>query len=172
MQNADRPATADWTWTLLPFVAGVALCEGVGLVAAWFTRSSVATWYPTLVKPWFTPPDWVFGPAWTLLYALMGIAAALVWRRGRDRRPVRRALGGFGLQLVLNAGWTIVFFGLQSIVGGLVVIALLWGAIAATMTAFFRLDRWAGGLLVPYLLWVTYAAALNGGILWLNGGAS
>lgn len=169
MKGSDGASHSSWTATLLPMVVGIALCEGVGLVAAWATRQSVDTWYPTLAKPWFTPPDWVFAPAWTLLYALMGIAAALVWRLGRDRTVVQRALVWFGVQLVLNAGWTLVFFGMQSIAGGLVVIVLLWGAIAVTMTAFLRLNRWAGGLLVPYLLWVTYAAALNVGLAWANG---
>lgn len=151
-----------------PILAGILLCEAVGIVAGIATRHSVNTWYPTLTQPEFTPPDWVFAPAWTLLYALMGIAAGLVWRLGRERAAVRWALGGFALQLVLNASWTIVFFGLQSVTGGLVVIVMLWAAIAATLAQFYRLHRGAGILLVPYLLWVTYAAALNVGLWILN----
>jgi len=136
-------------------------------VAAWATQTSVTTWYPTLTTPGFTPPDWLFAPVWTVLYALMGVAAALVWRSG-EGAPVRQALWLFGIQLVLNGGWSFAFFWARSPALGLLVIGLLWVAVAWTTERFFRIRTAAGGLLVPYLLWVTYAAALTGGIWVLN----
>ena len=151
-----------------PYVAGILLCEGVGVVAAVATQSSVETWYPTLAKPFFTPPDWLFAPVWIALYAMMGVAAALVWREGLGARGVQVALALFAAQLALNGAWSLVFFGARSITGGLVVIVLLWIALAATMRAFFPLRPAAGWLLVPYLAWVTYALALNAAIWRLN----
>jgi tryptophan-rich sensory protein len=153
-----------WPGALLAFL----LCEGVGILASIATQSSVATWYPTLAKPAFTPPSWVFGPVWTLLYALMGIAVWLVGRRGWATRGVQRAIGLFAFQLGLNGLWSFAFFGFQSPSSGFIVIVLLWVTLAATTWQFFRLQRTAGWLLVPYLLWVTYAAALNGAIWWMN----
>lgn len=149
-------------------LAAVLLCEAVGLLAAWVTQTSVTTWYPTLVKPGFTPPNWLFGPVWTVLYAMMGVAAALVWRR---RAQDMRSQGGlllFAVQLVLNGAWSFAFFGAQSPSLGLVVIVALWGMVAWTTERFFRVRAAAGWLLVPYLLWVTYAGALNLGIWILN----
>lgn len=155
-------------WTLIgQSLLGVLLCEGVGLLAAWATQTSVTTWYPTLAKPVFTPPDWLFAPVWTILYAAMGVAAALIWRAGRTS-AVRRALVLFGVQLLLNGGWSFAFFWARSPGIGLLVIVLLWGVLAATLRAFFRLRTVAGWLLVPYLAWVTYALALNLGIWGLN----
>lgn len=116
----------------------------------------MATWYPTLSKPAFTPPSWLFGPVWTTLYLLMGIALFLVWRRGS-----RGALAVFAVQLALNAAWTVVFFGMRWPAGGLAVILALLVAIAATVVAFVRADRRAAVLLVPHLLWVGFAAPLN-----------
>ena len=131
-------------------------------------RGDVAGWYDGLRKPVFTPPDWVFGPAWTVLYVLMGVAAFLVWQRGWESRPVRVALGWFAVQLVLNALWSPVFFGLHRIGLALVVILLLWGAIVATIVSFLNVSKLAAGLLCPYLLWVSFAATLNGAIWLLN----
>ncbi|MFC7081223.1 TspO/MBR family protein [Halorussus caseinilyticus] len=152
-------------WAVL--VGSVLLCELAGIVPSILTADEVATWYPTLAKPAFTPPSWVFGPVWTTLYLLMGVALYLVWQsdRGRLRRV---ALGVFGVQLVLNAAWTMVFFGAQAILGGLVVILALLATILATMAAFARIDRRAVALLVPYLLWVGFATALNAAIWQLN----
>ena len=110
----------------------------------------------------------MFGPVWTLLYALQGVAAWLIWRAGLDRRIVRLALGLFTTQFVLNIAWSPAFFGLESPILGLVVIVPLWFAIVATTTAFSRVDRRAAALLVPYLAWVTFATALNYAIWTLN----
>lgn len=155
-------------WALIgQSLLGVLLCEGVGVLAAWATQTSVTTWYPTLVKPVFTPPDWLFAPVWTVLYAAMGVAAALIWRAGHTR-AVRRALILFAVQLLLNGGWSFAFFWARSSGIGLLVIVLLWIVLAVTLRAFFRLRAVAGWLLVPYLAWVTYALALNLGIWVLN----
>lgn len=149
-------------------LGAVLVCEAVGLVAGWATQTSVATWYPTLAKPGFTPPDWVFAPVWTVMYALMGIAAVLVWRCDATQTPVRTARMAFGIQLVLNGGWSFAFFGARSPGLGLIVIVLLWGTLAWTVDRFFRVRRAAGWLLVPYLVWVSYALALNAAIWEMN----
>lgn len=160
-------AAAKWrnAGTLL---LAVVVCEGVGAVAGMATRSSVATWYPTLARPAFAPPDWVFAPVWIVLYAMMGFAAWLVARQGWRRPPVRRALGWFAAQLALNGAWSFAFFGARSPGGGLIVILLLLGALLVTTRRFFSVRRLAGWALVPYVAWVAYAAALNGAFWWLN----
>ena len=161
----------DWRKTLELLgkaLGAILVCEAVGLLAGWATQTSVTTWYPTLAKPGFTPPNWVFAPVWTLLYALMGLAAFLVWRRGFQHPRVRNALVVFAVQLALNAGWSFAFFGARSPALGLVVILLLWGTLAWTLDRFFRIRTAAGGLLVPYLAWVTYALALNAAIWGMN----
>ena len=117
-------------------------------------------WYRALHKPWFNPPGWVFGPVWTLLYASMAVAAWMLWRR-RGFRAARIPLMLFALQLVLNAAWTPLFFGLHRPGLAFAEIVLLWLAIAATVAAFFRDVRWAGWLMTPYLAWVSFAAVLN-----------
>ncbi|WP_435180046.1 TspO/MBR family protein [Halorussus sp. AFM4] len=155
--------SVDW----LALLASIAVCQLAGVVPSLLTADEVATWYPTLAKPGFTPPSWVFGPVWTTLYLLMGVALYLVWRSGRNRRR-RIALAAFGAQLALNAAWTLVFFGSRAILGGLVVIAALLAVILATVAAFARVDRRAAALLVPYLLWVGFATALNYRIWRLN----
>jgi tryptophan-rich sensory protein len=165
----DDLGTMNDRWTLLGQGAvGILVCEGVGLLAAWATQTSVSTWYPTLTKPAFTPPDWLFAPVWTILYALMGIAATLVWRVADREAAVRGALIWFSVQLVLNGAWSVAFFWARSPAAGLVVIVALWGALAGTLRRFWGLRRAAGALLGPYLLWVTYALALNTGVWLLN----
>lgn len=121
-------------------------------------------WYFALAKPAWTPPPWVFGPAWTLLYTMMAVAAWRVW----TREGFGPALGWWGLQLAFNAAWTPVFFGLHRIGAAVVVIATLWVAIAVTLAAFAKVDRIAAALLGPYLAWVTFASALNIAIWRLN----
>jgi translocator protein len=138
-------------------LVSIVVCELAGIVPSFLTANDVATWYTTLQKPGFTPPSWVFGPVWTTLYLLMGIALYLVWRRGDNRF----ALAVFAVQLLLNAGWTLVFFGMRWPAGGLAVIVALLVAIVATMVTFARIDRRAALLLVPYLCWVGFATLLN-----------
>ena len=138
-------------------------CELVGASGAVFTVTGLETWYAGLERPGLAPPNWVFGPVWTALFALMGVAAWLVWRglEGPDAAFARRGLDWFVGQFVLNLAWSAAFFGARSTAAGLVVIAALWLAILGTIRAFDRVDRRAALLLVPYLAWVTFAAYLN-----------
>ncbi len=145
----------------------VALCLAIGGLGAAVTETSVKTWYAALAKPPFNPPDAVFGPVWTVLYVLMGIAAWRVWR-AVDRDTARGPLTLFALQLALNLGWSVVFFGLQKIGAAVATIVVLWVAILVTMLAFRTVDRVAALLISPYLAWVTFAAVLNVAIWQLN----
>ncbi len=149
-------------------VIAIVVSELAGVIGSFFTISAIPTWYAGLIKPALNPPSWVFGPAWTTLYALMGIAAFLVWKIGWERRDVKMALGVFSVQLFLNAIWSIIFFGLQSPGWALVDITLLWLAIVWTIVVFYKISRPAAWLLVPYILWVSFASYLNYSIWVLN----
>ena len=131
------------------------------------TAESVRTWYPTLVKPSFNPPNWIFGPVWSLLYALMAVAAWRVWRVA-GLRLAAPALMAFAVQLVLNVCWSVVFFGLHAIGAALVEIVVLLASIVVTMALFGRHDRTAGLLFLPYVAWVSFATVLNATLWWLN----
>lgn len=148
-------------------VVFVGLCLAVGALGGWITADSVKTWYTTINKPSFTPPNWVFGPVWTGLYVLMGVAAWRAWCKARPNQ-VRVPLALFAVQLALNLAWSAVFFGAHSIAGAVVVIVGLAAAILATMVAFRRIDGVAALLLVPYALWVAFAAVLNIAVWRLN----
>lgn len=139
-----------------------------GFISGLLSMQNIRSFYLSLDKPSFAPPSWVFGPAWTILYILMGIAAFLIWNKGLNIKGVIPALGVFLIQLALNFSWTPIFFRFQSILGALIVIIILWIAINITIVLFWRLNKIAGLLLVPYLLWVTFATALNYYILKLN----
>lgn len=145
----------------------VALCLLVSAAGGWVTRTSVGTWYQELAKPAFTPPDWVFAPAWVTLYVLMGIAAWRVWRRA-GFAGARIPLAIFAGQLALNLAWSVLFFGARAPGWALLEIGFLWIAIALTIRAFWAVDRWAGSLLVPYIAWVSFAALLNASVYALN----
>jgi benzodiazapine receptor len=141
----------------------------VGLVGSLFTTAdTLNNWYAVLRKPPFNPPDWIFGPVWTTLYIMMGIAAFLVWRNGLENKIVRIALACYIVQLALNAIWTPLFFGLHSPLLGLIDIVLLFNAITVTIYAFFQISRPAAILLIPYLAWVFFATVLNASIYILN----
>lgn len=131
------------------------------------TASSVNSWYPKLDKPGFNPPSWVFGPAWTTLYLLMGIADHIVAQKG-DGEEIQHARSIYRVQLVLNALWSVLFFGRRSPGAALIEIPFLWVAIVMTIIAFGRVSRTAALLLVPYLLWTSFAAVLNASIWRLN----
>lgn len=146
----------------------VALCLAAGGLGGLVTTPAIPTWYAQLEKPAWTPPGWLFGPAWTTLYLLMAVAAWLVWRRGGFAGQ-RRPLTLFLVQLALNAAWSFLFFGLRNPGLGLAEIVVLWAMIVATLLAFRRVSTAAALLLVPYLLWVTFATALNFEIWRLNG---
>jgi tryptophan-rich sensory protein len=149
-------------------VVSVAVPLAVGAVSGVATSSGVADWYPTLAKPSFNPPAWVFGPVWTVLYLMMGVAAFLVWKRGLDSGGVRLALTLFLIQLALNGLWSILFFGMRSPGWALIEIVILWLAIAGTFVAFRLVDPVAGWLLLPYWAWVSFATILNASLWWLN----
>lgn len=143
----------------------VALCLLAGVVGSIFTSQSVSTWYITLNKPSFNPPNWMFGPVWTVLYILIGISLYLVWT---NKKRTITAFWVFGIQLALNALWSFLFFGLQSPLSAFIEIIILWAAILATIIIFYRISRPAAYLLIPYILWVSFAAVLNLALVLLN----
>ncbi len=151
---------------IVKFLIILIICLAAGLFGSLLTVPEITTWYAALEKPFFTPPDWLFAPIWTSLYVLMSISATLVWRSGHTE--TRKALGIFGVQLILNALWSWAFFGLRSPFAGLIEIVFLWIAIIITIKAFFRISRTAGYLLIPYILWVTLALIINFFIWRLN----
>ena len=153
--------------SILALVLFLALCLGVSAVGGLITATSVGTWYATLQKPSFNPPNWLFAPVWTTLYVLMGIAAWRIWLRpGSQAR--RTALAVFAVQLGFNLLWSVLFFGLQAIGMALAEILLLLVLVTVNMLAFWRIDRPAGALFIPYVLWVGFAALLNASLWLLN----
>lgn len=150
----------------LALAASIALAYGAAAFGAQF---GTGEWYAALEKPFFNPPNWIFGPVWTFLYTAMAVAAWLVWRQ-LARHAVGLALGLYAAQLALNALWSWLFFGLHWMGLALVDILLLNAAIFATMLCFWRIHRVAGALFAPYLAWVSFAALLNFSLWWLNPG--
>ena len=149
------------------FLASIIICQLAGVIGSVFTAPAIRTWYADLAKPWFAPPNWIFAPVWITLYTLMGIAFYMVWVRGGN--GIRsKAMALFATQLILNAIWSIFFFGLRSPGAALVEIILLWVFIAMTIVNFNKVSRGAAWLMVPYILWVTIAALLNLSIWILN----
>jgi translocator protein len=146
----------------------VLVCEGAGIIGSLFTRPSIPGWYAGLVKPPFNPPNWVFAPVWTALFALMGLSAYLIYAKGTGRKDMRKALAVFVAQLVLNTLWSIVFFGAHLIFAAVIVIVALWTMILATIVLFRRISKAAAYLLIPYILWVTFATVLNISLYVLN----
>jgi len=146
----------------------VIVCELVGFLGTPFTTAAIPTWYAALNKPFFSPPNWIFGPVWTSLYFLMGVSFFLIWKQKKQTKKVQLAQIYFLIQLALNFIWTPIFFGLRSPELGLVVIIAMWMFILITMRKFYSLSRWARYLLIPYLLWVSFATMLNAAIVVLN----
>jgi tryptophan-rich sensory protein len=146
----------------------VMVCLLIGFLSGFATQSSVDTWYAGLNKPTFNPPNWLFGPVWTVLYILMGVAAGLVWSRGFHHRWVKTALYYFGFQLLFNAAWSIVFFGMQDPGWALVILLALIVLIGFTIKWFRIVNRLSAYLMLPYLLWVIFAGILNYKIIELN----
>jgi len=138
------------------------------IIGSLATTPNLDPWYAGLIKPPFNPPNWLFAPVWTFLYVLMGLSLYLAWT---ERTPKKKEMAywWFGIQLTLNALWSLVFFGLHALSGGLVVILLLWISIAATIKKFWHISPTAAYLLVPYIAWVTFATILNAALLALNG---
>ena len=153
---------------IIKLIISIVACEGAGGIGAIFTTPAIPTWYAGLKKPTFTPPNSVFGPIWITLYLLMGIAVFLVWREGLGQEGVTIAFVVFWAQLVLNILWSVIFFGLKSLFGGMVMILLLWIAILINIITFFGVSPLAGWLLIPYIIWVSIAANLNVQVWKLN----
>lgn len=150
-------------------LVSIAIPFFVGVFGSFFTTAdALGKWYAGLNKPPFNPPDWIFGPVWTTLYILMGIAAFLIWQEGVDVKGVRLAITCYIVQLFLNAIWTPLFFGLHSPLLGLIDIVPLLGAIIVTIFVFSKISRTAGLLLIPYLAWVSFATVLNASLYVFN----
>jgi tryptophan-rich sensory protein len=152
----------------IKFIVCLAVTFSAALSASLFTRSALSEWYINLNKPFFTPPDWLFGPVWTVLYLLMALSALLVWNKGLTNAVVRIALVLYLLQLILNFLWTPIFFVLRMPFFAFIEILLLWTAIVLTILVFARVSTAAALLLVPYILWTSFAAVLNLSIWLLN----
>ena len=153
---------------ILRLVVSVLVCQAAGVVGSLFTSPSIPTWYASLQKPNFNPPNWIFAPVWTILFLLMGISLYLVWSKGLRIKKVKTAVFIFAIQLILNMLWSFLFFGLQSPLYAFIEIVILWLAILLTITSFYKISKIAGYLLLPYILWVSFAAVLNFSILILN----
>jgi tryptophan-rich sensory protein len=153
---------------ILKLVTSLVVCQLAGVIGSLATFPFVDTWYTALNKPFFTPPNFVFGPVWITLYFLMGVALFLIWQKGLKTPQVNVALMLFFIQLALNTLWSFAFFGCKDLLTSVIIIVLLWIAILFTLIDFYKLSEKAGWLLVPYLVWVTIAAALNIAIYLLN----
>lgn len=152
----------------LQLIIAILIAQSAGLIGSVFTTPAIPTWYAQLVKPAFNPPGWLFGPVWLSLYSLMGIASFWIWRQRRHHPLAGKALVVYGVHLVFNALWSVLFFGLKNPGLAFVEIVALWGMIGVTVFLFFQVDRRAAYLLVPYWLWVSYAAVLHFSIWQLN----
>jgi benzodiazapine receptor len=153
---------------IVKLVISLILCQLAGIMGSISTKPAISSWYVALKKPFFTPPAWVFTPVWIVLYILMGFAAFLIWRTGWQQRQSQSALILFGIQLILSALWSFMFFGLRSPLAGFIEISILSVAVLLTIQSFLRISRIAGFLLIPYFLWVAMASGLNLSIWVLN----
>ena len=146
---------------ILKLIIAIAICQVIGNIGTIFTISAISTWYVTLQKPSFTPPNWLFGPVWTTLFTLMGISLYLVWNKGLENKNVKSSVFIFFLQLVLNVFWSFLFFGLKFPFYAFIEIIILWITIAVTIFKFYNVSKKAGLIIIPYLVWVSVALALN-----------
>ncbi len=153
---------------LRDLLVSMLIAELAGVINSVFTASSIPTWYAGLERPWWTPPSWIFNPAWFVLYILVGISAYFVWEVRHQRKEAESALVFYGVQLLFSSFWGIIFFGLQEIGLALAEIFVLWLLIIYTMILFFRVSKPAGWVLVPYLIWVSYTMVLNASIFSLE----
>jgi tryptophan-rich sensory protein len=154
--------------SIVKLIVSILASFAAGGIGSLFTFKAIPTWYASLKKPRYTPPNRAFGPVWTSLYILMGISVFLVWQKGLSTNGALLAFVLFWIQLAINALWSVIFFGMKSKGGGVMPIIVLWLLILATNVSFFRVTVWAGGLLVPYIVWVSIASYLNIGIWILN----
>ncbi|MBW3022657.1 tryptophan-rich sensory protein [Candidatus Woesearchaeota archaeon] len=156
------------TKNIIMLVISLAVCQLAGFIGSIFNVSSIPTWYETLNKPSFNPPNWIFAPVWTTLFVLMGISLYLVWSKGLKKKGVKSAVYVFGGQLALNTLWSILFFGLRSPTLAFVEIIILWLAILWTIIKFYKISKTAAYLLIPYIAWVSFAVLLNFVFVLLN----
>jgi len=148
--------------------ATLSMSLAAGVIGSAFTFTGINSWYQYLLKPNFNPPSWLFGPVWTTLYILMGIALYLIWKDGLKKDFVKNSFLLFIVNLVLNSLWSIVFFGLQNPALAFLVIILLWLVILVLIIRFYKINKLASYLLIPYILWVSFASILNFSIWQLN----
>ncbi|PLX24961.1 TspO protein [Candidatus Parcubacteria bacterium] len=153
---------------LQKFLAAIIISMSAGVLGSLFTQTGPDSWYVSLIKPEFNPPNWIFGPVWTSLYILMGISLYLIWDKGLKKKELRFAFGIFILQLLFNAWWSILFFGLQNPKLAFCEIVFLWFLIVFVIYLFSNIRKLAAWLLIPYLLWVSFATVLNYSIWVLN----
>ncbi len=151
----------------LKLITAILVSQAAGVIGSFFTVSAISNWYDQLVKPTLIPPGWVFAPAWITLYTLMGISLFLVWKSYGSNKK-RMAVIIFFIQLFLNALWSILFFGMENPLLGLINIFILLGVIILTIIIFYQISKKAAYLLIPYLVWVGFAAYLNYAIWVLN----
>lgn len=149
-------------------IISLLLCLGAGFLGSLFTTPAIDTWYATLLKPFFNPPNWIFAPVWTTLFILMGIALYLIWQKGLKNKKAKVAVGFFIVHLGFNSLWSIIFFGLHNPGLAFIDIVLLWLMIVFLIYYFYGLNKLAAWLLMPYLLWVSFATILNYSIWLLN----
>ncbi len=149
---------------IIKFLVSIIICQLAGVIGAVFTTPEINGWYKSLNKPSFNPPSWVFGPAWTMLFILMGISLYIVWSKKISFRNILI----FAIQLAINILWSVVFFGMHSPSAAFFVLLLLWVAILFTIINFYKVSKIAAWLLVPYILWVSFAGILNLAIFLLN----
>lgn len=152
---------------ILTYIGFILLCQLTGIIGSLFTTPAIPGWYAQLIKPSFSPPNWLFGPVWTTLYTLMGISVSIIWFS--QKNPSRKkALKVFFIQLALNSLWSILFFGLKNPTLAFAEIIILWGFILYIIILFGKINKKASYLLIPYILWVTLASILNLAIAILN----
>ncbi|MFH1325934.1 MAG: TspO/MBR family protein [Candidatus Falkowbacteria bacterium] len=149
-------------------IISLILPQLAGLVGSLFTTPAIPTWYAGLAKPEFSPPNWIFGPVWFLLYILMGVSIYLIWQKIEKNKKAKQAMLLFWIHLFFNAVWSIIFFGLQNPGLAFVNIIIIWLLIIILMIKFWKISKLAAYLLIPYLLWVSFASALNYFIWYLN----
>ncbi|MEM4244877.1 MAG: TspO/MBR family protein [Candidatus Nanoarchaeia archaeon] len=152
----------------LKLAFSIILISLAGLIGGLSTSKYIPTWYASIKKPSFNPPNWIFGPVWTTLYVLMGISFYLVWSKGLETKQAKTAITLFIIQLILNVAWSIIFFGMQSPLYAFIEIIILWVFILLTIIHFYKISKPAAYLLIPYILWVSFAAILNFSIYYLN----
>ena len=153
---------------ILKLVISVGICFLVAFIGSALTLPSIPAWYSMLNKPIFSPPNWIFGPVWTILYFLMGLSLYIIWNKNLKNKNKDQAIKIFILQLILNLSWSFVFFSLHQPLLALITIIILWFFILMTIKYFYKISKLAAYLLIPYILWVSFASLLNLFIVGLN----